>query len=138
MKNVKACLSILLLLALVLSDAPVCGEAPLTIAVYCPYDETFPFQADWPTLKAVEALCGAELEFIPIPTELYQSRVLSVLNASNGRPDIILGGQTHGEMAPLVQGGAVLAISEYAEFTPPFPGTGTGFGPFGGGRAAEA
>lgn len=96
------------------------SEKPIEITLYYSDNATLPFREDWLTIQEVQKKFNAKLKFEPIPIADYQTKVSLALNTGNNAPDVILYQSTKGENASLALNGAIVPISDYAEWTPNF------------------
>ena len=95
------------------------SEKPIEISLYYSDNATLPFKADWLTVQESEKRSNTKLHFEPIPIADYSTKVSLALNTGNG-PDVILYQNTNGENGSLALNGALIPISDYAEWTPNF------------------
>lgn len=95
-------------------------EDPVKIKIYYSDNATLPFKEDWLTVKEVEKRFNVDFEFEVIPIADYATKVSLTLNTGNNTPDVILYQSTKGENASLALNGALVPVSDYAEFTPNF------------------
>ena len=96
------------------------AEGPLKITMYYSDNATLPFKADWLTIKTLEEKYNVDIQFEVIPIADYQTKVSLALNTYNNAPDVILYQSITGENASLALNGAIVPISDYAEWTPNF------------------
>jgi len=89
------------------------------ISLYYSDNATLPFKADWLTIKESEKRTNTKLNFEPIPIADYGTKVSLALNTGN-TPDVILYRTTQGENASLAMNGALVALSDYRDWTPNF------------------
>ena len=96
------------------------AEGPLKITMYYSDNSTLPFKSDWLTVKTIEEKFNVDLEFEVIPIADYQTKVSLALNTYSNAPDVILYQSITGENQSLALNGAIVPISDYAEWTPNF------------------
>ncbi len=96
------------------------AEEPITISLYYSDNATLPFKADWPVIKAIEEKYNVILDFEPIPIADYNTKVGLALGTGENVPDVILGSSSSGANASFALNGAMVAISDYSEWTPEF------------------
>ncbi|MGN0907214.1 MAG: extracellular solute-binding protein [Bullifex sp.] len=96
------------------------AEGPLKITMYYSDNATLPFKSDWLTVKTIEERFNVDLEFEVIPLADYQTKVSLALNTYSNAPDVILYQSITGENQSLALNGAIVPISDYAEWTPNF------------------
>ena len=116
----KKLLSIVLAVAMLLSVVTISAiaEEPIKITLYYSDNATLPFQEDWLTVKTIEETYNVDLQFEVIPIADYATKVSLALNTGINVPDVILYQTTKGENASLALNGALVPISEYADWTP--------------------
>jgi len=108
------------------TDSPKATEAapekeePLKFTVYYSDNATLPFQEDWLVVQEVEKRFNVDIKFEVIPIADYQTKVSLALNTGTNVPDVILYQSTKGENASLALNGALVPISDYADWTPNF------------------
>lgn len=96
------------------------GEEPLKITMYYSDNATLPFKEDWLTVKTLEEKYNVDISWEIIPIADYSTKVSLALNTGTNAPDVILYQTTTGENASLALNGAIVPISDYAEWTPEF------------------
>lgn len=95
-------------------------EDPVKITIYYSDNATLPFQDDWLAVKEAEKMFNVDFQFEVIPIADYATKVSLALNTGSNAPDVILYQSTKGENASLALNGALVPISDYAEYTPHF------------------
>ncbi|XID95957.1 extracellular solute-binding protein [Paenibacillaceae bacterium WGS1546] len=95
-------------------------EQPLKFSLYYSDNATLPFKEDWLTVQEVQKRFNVDMDFEIIPIADYQTKVSLALNTGNNAPDVILYQSTVGENASLALNGALVPISDYADWTPHF------------------
>jgi putative aldouronate transport system substrate-binding protein len=114
-------LSIVLSVILVLGLIPVLAqEEPIEISVYYSDNATLPFREDWPAFVAIQEKYNVKLNIDPIPIADYQTKAGLALSTGQNAPDVILYSSTAGANASLALNGAIVPISDYADWTPHF------------------
>jgi len=93
---------------------------PVKISLYYSDDATYPFREDWLALTETAKLANAEVSVEAIPAGEYGTPVSLALNTQENCPDVIMFQEIYGEKASLCLNGAVVAISDYPEWTPNF------------------
>ncbi len=96
------------------------NQEPVKIRLYYSDNATLPYQEDWLTVMEAEKRFNVDFEFEVIPIADYTTKVSLALNTGTNVPDVILYQSTKGENASLALNGALVPISDYAEFTPNF------------------
>lgn len=96
------------------------SEDPVKIKIYYSDNATLPFKEDWLTVTEVEKKFNVDFDFEVIPIADYATKVSLALNTGNNAPDVILYQTTKGENASLALNGALVPISDYADWTPEF------------------
>lgn len=96
------------------------NEAPLKISLYYADNATLPFKNDWLIVQEIQKRYNVEMNFEPIPIADYATKVSLALNTGTNVPDVILYQTTKGENASLALNGAIVPISDYADWTPNF------------------
>lgn len=96
------------------------NQEPVKIRIYYSDNATLPFKEDWLTVTEAEKIFNVDFEFEVIPIADYSTKVSLALNTGNNAPDVILYQTTKGENASLALNGALVPISDYAEYTPNF------------------
>ncbi|MDD3903354.1 MAG: extracellular solute-binding protein [Sphaerochaeta sp.] len=122
-KTLLVSLLVLMTVALSLSGAGVQetkSDGPVAFSLYYSDNATLPFKQDWLTVTEVQKRVNADVEFEIIPIADYQTKVSLALNTGTNAPDVILYQSTKGENAALALNGALVPISDYAEWTPNF------------------
>lgn len=121
----KKALAVLLLVCMILpifaqgaKEEAAAANAPLKITVFYSDNATLPFKEDWLTVKTIEERYNVDLQFEIIPIADYKTKVSLALNTYNNAPDVILYQSIVGENASLALNGAIVPISDYAEWTP--------------------
>ncbi|MEG0493767.1 MAG: extracellular solute-binding protein [Clostridia bacterium] len=118
----KKLLSLVLTVAMLLSMGSLAAvaeaEKPTAIKLYYSDNATLPFQEDWLTVKTIEERFNVDLQFEVIPIADYQTKVSLALNTGTNVPDVILYQSTKGENASLALNGALVPVSDYADWTP--------------------
>lgn len=102
------------------TKTPEKAEEPLKFTVYYSDNATLPFKKDWLVIQEVEKRYNVNIEFEVIPIADYQTKVSLALNTGTNAPDVILYQSTKGENASLALNGAIVPISDYADWTPNF------------------
>lgn len=119
----KKLLSLALVLMMMVSfvSLSAVAEEPTKITLYYSDNATLPFQEDWLTVKTIEEKFNVELTFEVIPIADYPTKVSTALNVGgNALPDVILYQTTKGENGSLALNGALVPVSDYADWTPNF------------------
>jgi len=112
-------LSLLLAVALLLGlGAYAVAEQPLAISLYYSDNATLPFQQDWPVIVALEKQYNVKLNFEPIPMADYGTKAGLALSTGENTPDVMLYLTTGGAYSSYALNGAIVPISDYAEWTP--------------------
>jgi len=93
---------------------------PIKIRVYYSDNATLPFQDDWLVISEAEKRFNVDFDFEVIPIADYSTKVSLALNTGSNAPDVILYQTTKGENASLALNGALVPISDYADYTPNF------------------
>ena len=119
MKKTMA-LFLALLMLLSLGALSVFAEEPIEISLYYSDNATLPFRADWPMLVHLQEKYNVKLNIEPIPIADYTTKVGLALSTGENAPDVILGSSSGGANASLALNGAIVPISDYAEWTPNF------------------
>lgn len=101
-------------------DSGTPDDEPLEISVYLSDNATLPFREDWITVQEAGKRTNSVLKFEPIPIADYSTKVSLALNTQTNAPDVILYQSTRSENASLALNGAIVAISDYPEWTPHF------------------
>jgi len=101
------------------TQAPA-AEEPLKLSLYYPDNATLPFKDDWLLITEIEKRYNVDLTFEVIPIADYATKVSLALNTGTNVPDIILNQTTKGENGSLALNGALVPISDYADWTPNF------------------
>lgn len=129
MKTIKKVLLIMIMAGMVFSTIYASGkkesaatktDEPVKISLYYSDNATLPFKESWLTVQEAAKRTNADLRFEVIPISDYQTKVSLALNTQNNSPDVILYQTTRGENASLALNGALVPISDYAEWTPNF------------------
>lgn len=118
-------------LALIVTTFTACAPAssgtsadepaqPIKISLAFPDEPTLPFKKDWAALTEVQKRTNTELEIEAIPSSDFATKASLMLNTGKNVPDVILWMNTLGENASLALNGAVVPISDYAQWTPNF------------------
>lgn len=89
---------------------------------------TLPFKDDWLTVKTIREKANVDLKFEILPIADYQTRVSLWLNTLQNVPDVIMYQSQRGENASLAMNGAIVPISDHADWTPYFNETAKEFG----------
>ncbi len=114
-------LSLLLALSLLLGlGAYAVAEEPLAISLYYSDNATLPFKQDWPVITALEKQYNVKLNFEPIPMADYGTKAGLALSTGENTPDVMLYLSTGGAYTSYALNGAIVPISDYAEWTPHF------------------
>lgn len=117
-------LAVMLLPAMIFAggkkDAAVSADGKVSFTMYYSDNATLPFKADWLAVTESAKLADADVTYEPIPIADYSTKVSLALNTQNNAPDVILYQSTTGENASLALNGALVAISDYPEWTPNF------------------
>jgi len=95
-------------------------EEPLKITMFYSDNATLPFKEDWLVIQELKKRYNVDIKFEIIPIADYQTKVSLALNTLNNAPDVILYQSTKGENASLALNGAIVPISDYADWTPNF------------------
>ncbi|MDR3248149.1 MAG: extracellular solute-binding protein [Treponema sp.] len=95
------------------------AERPLEITMYYADNPTLPFREDWLAVKKVQELYNVHISWEIIPAAEYSNKVSLALNTGS-TPDVILYQSITGENASLALNGAIVPISDYAQWTPNF------------------
>lgn len=95
-------------------------EEPIEFSMYYSDNATLPFKEDWLTVVEAQKRVNAKINFEVIPIADYQTKVSLALNTGTNAPDVILYQSTKGENASLALNGAMVAISDYPDWTPHF------------------
>lgn len=93
---------------------------PVKIKIYYSDNATLPFKEDWLTVVEAEKRFNVDFQFEVIPIADYSTKVSLALNTGTNAPDVILYQSTQGENASLALNGALVPISDYADYTPHF------------------
>lgn len=93
---------------------------PLKITMYYSDNATLPFKEDWLTVKTIQERYNVDITFEVIPIADYPTKVSLALNTGTNAPDVILYQMIKGENASLAMNGAIVPISDYADWTPNF------------------
>ena len=93
---------------------------PVKITIYYPDSSTAPFRADWLALTETAKLANADVTIEAIPEGEYSTPVNLALDTQQNCPDVIMFQEIYGSKASLCLNGAVVAISDYPEWTPNF------------------
>lgn len=104
------------------------SEDPIKISLYYSDNATLPFREDWRVVQEIQKRNNVELKFEVIPIADYQTKVSLALNTGDNVPDVILYQSTSGENASLALNGAMIPISDYADWTPNFNSIAKEFG----------
>ncbi len=129
MKNFKRIFAFLFALMMSLSVVAMAQEAeteaflegdPLKITLYYADNATLPFKEDWLTVKTIAEKYNVDVTWEIIPIADYDQKVSLVLNTGTNTPDVVMYVNTQGENASLAMNGAMVPISDYAEWTPNF------------------
>lgn len=96
------------------------GEEPLKISMYYSDNATLPFKEDWLTVKTIEEKYNVDISWEIIPIADYSTKVSLALNTGTNAPDVVLYQTTAGENASLALNGALVPVSDYADWTPNF------------------
>ncbi|MFA6628099.1 MAG: extracellular solute-binding protein [Bacilli bacterium] len=96
------------------------SEAPVKVSMFYSDNATLPFKADWLAINETAKNSNLEIEWEIIPISDYKTKVSLALNTGTNTPDVILYQTTKGENANLALNGALVAISDYSEWTPNF------------------
>ncbi len=117
----KRTLSLLLVAVMLLGIGLVAAaEEKLTISLYYSDNATLPFREDWPMFQLIQEKYNVDLQLEPIPIADYTTKVGLALSTGENAPDVILGTSTGGVNASHALNGAIVAISDYPEWTPNF------------------
>ncbi len=100
--------------------ASIGTEKPIKISMYYSDNATLPFKSDWLAINEVEKDSNLDIEWEIIPIADYSTKVSLALNTGQNAPDVILYQTTKGENANLALNGALVAISDYSDWTPNF------------------
>ncbi len=93
---------------------------PIEITIAYPDNATLPFKEDWKVIQEVQKRTNSKLKFEVIPIADYRTKVSLMLNTGENATDVILYQSTKGENASLAMNGAIVPISDYADWTPNF------------------
>ncbi|NLM86401.1 MAG: extracellular solute-binding protein [Clostridiales bacterium] len=117
----KKLVSLLLAILMVLGLAPLAlMEEPIAISLYYSDNATLPFRQDWPVIQQLEKQYNVKLNFEPIPMADYGTKAGLALSTGENTPDVMLYLSTGGAYASYALNGAIVPISDYAEWTPHF------------------
>ena len=117
----KKLVSLLLAILMVLGLAPrALMEEPIAISLYYSDNATLPFRQDWPVIQQLEKQYNVKLNFEPIPMADYGTKAGLALSTGENTPDVMLYLSTGGAYASYALNGAIVPISDYAEWTPHF------------------
>lgn len=120
----KRLLALVLVLAMAMGFTAVSAAAqaaePIKISLYYSDNATLPFKEDWLTITEIEKRFNVDLTFEPIPIADYPTKVKLALTTGTNAPDVILYQTTKGENGSLALNGAIVPISDYADWTPNF------------------
>ncbi|MHC1692126.1 MAG: extracellular solute-binding protein [Sphaerochaetaceae bacterium] len=95
-------------------------DKPVKFSMFYSDNATLPFKDSWLTVTEIQKRVNADVTFEVIPIADYQTKVSLALNTGTNAPDVILYQSTKGENASLALNGAIVPISDYAEWTPNF------------------
>ncbi len=101
-------------------DAPNASDGLIHVSMYYADNPTLPWKDDWLAAQKTAEICGLELEVEAIPSAELVTKVSLALNTQQNCPDVILYQTTKGENASLALNGAIVPISDYADWTPNF------------------
>jgi len=93
-------------------------DGRLRIVIYYADNATLPFRHNWLTVRTIEEMFNVRIEWEVFPIADYRTKVSIALNTGINTPDVILFQSIAGENIPLAMNGAIVPISEYAEWTP--------------------
>lgn len=96
------------------------GGAPIKISMYYSDNATLPFKEDWQTVQTIQKKYNVDIQWEIIPIADYATKVSLALNTGTNAPDVILYSSTSGENASLALNGALVPVSDYADWTPNF------------------
>jgi putative aldouronate transport system substrate-binding protein len=96
------------------------AQGPLKISMFYSDNATLPFKDTWLTVQESQKLANAQVSYEVIPIADYQTKVSLALNTGTNAPDVILYQSITGENASLALNGAIVPISDYADWTPNF------------------
>ena len=113
-------LVMVLSLGVTITSAGAQAAEPVKISLYYSDNATLPFREDWLAISEIEKLFNVDLAFEPIPIADYATKVSLALNTGTNVPDVILYQTTKGENASLALNGALVALSDYPDWTPNF------------------
>jgi putative aldouronate transport system substrate-binding protein len=115
-----ACLAVMLVAVPMTLSAKGAEEAagPLEFSMFYSDNATLPFRADWLTVTEAQKRLGVKVQFEVIPIADYQTKVSLALNTGTNAPDVILYQSTKGENAALALNGAIVPVSDHADWTP--------------------
>ncbi len=118
----KRFLSLMLaaMMLLGLASVGMAAEAPIEISLYYSDNATLPFRPDWPMFVAIQERFNVKLNLEPIPIADFGTKVGLALSTGQNAPDVILNTSTGGANASHALNGAVVAISDYPDWTPNF------------------
>lgn len=118
----KKRLSLILALIMLLGLVPfgMQAEEPISIKLFYPDNATLPFKQDWPAIVELQKKFNCKLDFDPIPSADYATRVGNVLNTGKNAPDVMLYLSTGGTYAPYALAGTMLPVSDHFDLMPNF------------------
>ena len=117
----KKTLSLLLALMMMLGLVSFASaEEPIEISLYYSDNATLPFRQDWPVIVALYKLYNVIRYFEPIPMGDYGTKAGLGLATGENTPDVMLYLSTGGTYASFALNGAIVPISDYADWTPEF------------------
>lgn len=96
------------------------ASEPIAISLYYSDNATLPFRQDWPVIQALEKQYNVKLNFEPIPMADYGTKASLALSTGENTPDVMLYLSTGGAYASMALNGAIVPISDYADWTPNF------------------
>ena len=94
------------------------GTGALRITVYYSDNATLPFRQDWLTIVKAQEMFNVKVDWEVIPISDFGTKVSLALNSGVNTPDVILYQSIAGENVSLAMNGAIVPISDYAEWTP--------------------
>ncbi len=95
---------------------------PIHISMFYADNPTLPWMDSWLAVQEVQKVCNVELEVEALPSGSdFNTKCSLVLNTGENCPDVILYRDTSSaEYSSLAMNGAIVPISDYADWTPEF------------------
>ncbi|MDR0312163.1 MAG: ABC transporter substrate-binding protein, partial [Treponema sp.] len=95
------------------------ASSPVRMTIYYSDNSTLPFRTSWLAVQRAQQLANADItwEVIPMGAD-FTTKVSLALNSGINTPDVILGIGITNEYVQLAQNGAIVPISDYANWTP--------------------